>query len=121
MIGVVVWSSADREKAVIWCEDQGALAYLQGRENLAMPGMGWPEAGDLMELETEFLASLRHARHVALLSEAECPGLPDALRRAPEPDEMRLRLVSSREDAPKAKPASAHAPLRRVTVTSVAS
>ncbi|MDO5704497.1 MAG: hypothetical protein Q4G49_05395 [Paracoccus sp. (in: a-proteobacteria)] len=95
MIGVVVWSSSDREKAVIWCEDQGALAYLQGRENLAMPGMGWPEAGDLMELETEFHASLRHARRVALLSEAQCPSLPDALRRCADQAEPHLRLVSS--------------------------
>ncbi|MDO5632705.1 MAG: hypothetical protein Q4G22_12840 [Paracoccus sp. (in: a-proteobacteria)] len=121
MIGVVVWSSADREKAVIWCEDQGALAYLQGRENLAMPGMGWPEAGDLMELETEFLASLRHARRVALLSEAQCPDLPDTLRRTTEA-EPHLRLVSSREDGRISKPTqTTHAPLRRVTVTSVAS
>lgn len=106
MIGVVVWSSSDREKAVIWCEDHGALAYLQGRENLAMPGMGWPEAGDLMELETEFHASLRHARCVALLSEAQCPALPDALRRSTEPAEPHLRLVSSQAGVRAAAPAN---------------
>ena len=50
MIGVILWSSPPKEKAVIWCEDHGALAYLQGQENLAFPGE-WPEAGDLVELE----------------------------------------------------------------------
>lgn len=91
MIGVVVWSSEDRQKAVIWCEDHGALAYLQGREHL-VSGKGWPDAGDLLELESETIGALRHARKVAILSERRCPQLPDMLRAqvAPEP---RLRLV----------------------------
>lgn len=101
MIGVIVWSNADREKAVIWCEDQGALAYLQGRENLAVAAMPWPEAGDLMELETEDIASLRHARRVSLLAEGGCPALPDMLRQNAAPAEPRLRLVSSQEALPR--------------------
>ena len=49
MIGVVVWSNAEREKAVIWCEDHASLAYLQGRQNLIAAGQ-WPSPGDLLEL-----------------------------------------------------------------------
>jgi len=77
MIGVVLWSSPAKEKAVIWCEDHGALAYLQGRENLAAASE-WPEAGDLVELEFEAVAELRHARLVSLVAgnrRSELPGL----------------------------------------------
>lgn len=48
MLGVVLWSSHRRRKAVIWCEDQQALAYL--RDDAVISG-GWPEAGDIVEVE----------------------------------------------------------------------
>lgn len=94
MIGVVVWSSADKEKAVIWCEDHAALAYLQGRENLANPGF-WPQPGDLVELESEIVGPLRNARRVSLLSEQEYAHLPGILRSSVPPAESHLRVVSS--------------------------
>ncbi|TBN36549.1 hypothetical protein EYE42_15380 [Paracoccus subflavus] len=93
MIGVIVWSSADREKAVIWCEDHAALAYLQGRENLTNPA-NWPQPGDLVELDSEMAGQLRHARRVALISEREYAHLPDLLRTS-TPAEPGLRLVAS--------------------------
>lgn len=98
MIGVVVWSNAAREKAVVWCEDQASLAYLQGRVNFVNPD-AWPEPGDLVELESEMVGNLRHARRVSILSEQGCPQLPQLLRSA-EPDPRRdahLRLVTTRE------------------------
>lgn len=97
MIGVVVWASVLREKAIIWCEDQATLAYLQGRDNLAAGQRAWPLPGDLVELETETLGSLRHARGVSLISEQHCPELPKILAAAEEPDTERgrLRVVSS--------------------------
>ncbi len=94
MIGVVVWSSAEREKAVIWCEDHAALAYLQGRENLMRESF-WPQPGDLVELETEVMGDLRHARRVAMLSEQEFADLPVLLRANVPPTESHLRIVSS--------------------------
>lgn len=93
MIGVVVWSSADREKAVIWCEDHAALAYLQGRENLTNAAH-WPQPGDLVELESEIVGALRNARRVTLLSEQEYAHLPDMLRAAATPAEPHLRVVA---------------------------
>ena len=78
MIGVTLWSSAGKEKAVIWCEDHAALAYLQGRDNLA-PGNGWPEAGDLVELDCETIEALRHARNVSLVSGIKRSELPELL------------------------------------------
>ena len=98
MIGVVVWSSAEREKAVIWCEDHAALAYLQGRENLAHDAC-WPQPGDLVELESEIIGALRNARRVTMLSEQEFAHLPAMLRAstppATPPAEPHLRVVSS--------------------------
>lgn len=93
MIGVVVWANADRQKAVIWCEDQGALAYLQGLDSL-IEAMKWPVAGDLLELETRLVGELRHAYQVRLITESWCPDLPEKLRETP-PAPKGLRLVSS--------------------------
>ncbi|WP_234853773.1 fumarylacetoacetate hydrolase family protein [Paracoccus everestensis] len=98
MIGVVVWSSAEREKAVIWCEDHAALAYLQGRDNLAHPAC-WPQPGDLVELESEVIGALRNARRVTMLSEQEFAHLPAMLRATTPPAEPHLRIVSSAPEA----------------------
>ncbi|UXU75141.1 MULTISPECIES: hypothetical protein [unclassified Paracoccus (in: a-proteobacteria)] len=79
MIGVILWSSPARQKAVIWCEDHGALAYLKGTEDL-MTAAAWPEAGDLVELEVEMLDGLRHARAVHVVDGNRRPELPGLLR-----------------------------------------
>ncbi|WP_312525916.1 hypothetical protein [Paracoccus sp. (in: a-proteobacteria)] len=79
MIGVIVWSSAAKQKAVVWCEDQGALAYLQGRDNV-IGKAGWPEAGDMIALETEVRGELRHAFNVRVIEERKCSDLPSLLR-----------------------------------------
>ena len=93
MIGVVVWSSAERQKAVIWCDDHGALAYLQGPEHL-IASSSWPVAGDLLSLDFETVGDLRHARAVSVISRQHCPGLPEVLR-ASASEERPLRLVAS--------------------------
>ncbi|MDT1062906.1 hypothetical protein RM190_13590 [Paracoccus sp. CPCC 101403] len=81
MIGVVLWSSAPREKAIIWCEDHAALAYLQGRANLTSKG-DWPESGDLVELDYETEGELRHARRVEVVSGYRRSDLSHLLREA---------------------------------------
>ena len=78
MIGVVIWSSEATRKAVIWCEDQGPLAYLRGCDSL-LDDVDWPVPGDLLQLECEIIGSLRHARAVSLIAPRVCPQLPDAL------------------------------------------
>lgn len=100
MIGVVVWSSAAKLKAVIWCEDQGALAYLHGRDNV-VGGPAWPEAGDMVELESEVRSDLRHAFNVRIVTERKFVELPGILRDAgAEPAARRpaLKVVSSQEN-----------------------
>jgi len=98
MIGVVVWSNLSREKAIIWCEDQATLAYLQGYENLVDTGK-WPEPGDLVELETKTVGNLRHALQVSMLSEQACPDLPKALSQQDAPaGPPHLRVVKGGVD-----------------------
>ena len=101
MIGVIVWSSEAREKAIIWCEDNAALAYLQGRDDLTSSGF-WPGPGDLVELESELVNNLRFARHVSILSERSCMQLPAMLKSsvvAASPD-PHLRLVAVGKTSP---------------------
>ncbi|AUH34464.1 hypothetical protein [Paracoccus tegillarcae] len=93
MIGVVVWSNGERQKAVIWCEDQGALAYLQGWESLT-PGTGWPATGDLLELDSEMVGDLRFARSVSMLNRHHYVELPDMLMDAVS-EERPMRLAAS--------------------------
>lgn len=101
MIGVVVWANELREKAIIWCEDQSTLAYLQGRGNLSEAGGKWPLPGDLVELETRTIGNLRHALSVSMLSEQSCPHIPQVLANAsPARTETHLRVVSSRDAGP---------------------
>lgn len=95
MIGVVIWSSSSTEKAVIWCEDQGPLAYLQGTDDLAAE-IEWPVPGDLLHLDCENVGNLRHARSVRIVSQQACPQLPMALRNNNDAAASHLHLVSSR-------------------------
>ncbi|MDO5621818.1 MAG: hypothetical protein Q4G24_10140 [Paracoccus sp. (in: a-proteobacteria)] len=98
MIGVVVWSCDRRHKAVIWCEDQGALAYLRGQDGL-LDHACWPQPGDMLELDTHFQDGLRIAHQVRMYRESSCPDLPQFLRRhAPQEGGGHLRVVSSRTE-----------------------
>lgn len=92
MIGVVVWSNAAAEKAVIWCEDHAALAYMQGRQDYPVMA-SWPEAGDLLELDSEMIGNIRHARNVCMITESHCPEISGLLLGA-HTGEPALRLVS---------------------------
>ncbi|HHB81709.1 MAG TPA: hypothetical protein ENK83_08225 [Aliiroseovarius sp.] len=48
MLGILVWFDDRLRSGVVWCEDQGALAYL-GAEVVAQAGMCVGE-GDLLEV-----------------------------------------------------------------------
>ncbi len=111
MIGVVVWSSGSREKAIIWCEDQATLAYLQGQANFMGPGE-WPQPGDLVELETRTVGNLRHALSVSMLSEQSCPQIPRILAEAEAPARPALRVVAQQDLMPQG-PTASKAPARR--------
>ena len=110
MIGVILWSSLAKEKALIWCEDHAALAYLQGRDNL-LSGHDWPEAGDLVELDSETIDGLRYARGVSLVSAPKCSELPELLKGMAAPKGSRqpvLRVISNKSLTSDASPLPPH-------------
>ena len=97
MIGVVIWSSEASQKAVIWCEDQGPLAYLRGCDGL-LEQIDWPVPGDLLRLECETVGNLRHAHSVSIIAPKACPQLPDALMGQTNRPASHLHVIS-RSDA----------------------
>jgi hypothetical protein len=79
MLGVILWSDASDRKAVIWCEDQGDLAFLNASDDVLTAGAFF-DAGDLVQFDMEVNASMRRARNPKLVVEKVGAGLPDALR-----------------------------------------
>ena len=99
MIGVVIWSSECSQKAVIWCEDQGPLAYLRGGDCLAGDAE-WPVPGDLLRLECETVGNLRHARSVSVIASNVCPNIPNALLGQTSRPAPHLHVVSRNKVPP---------------------
>ncbi|MGO4854586.1 hypothetical protein [Phaeovulum sp. W22_SRMD_FR3] len=81
MRGVIVWSDAEKASAVIWCEDQGQLAYARGRDNL-MGGEIWPSLGDLVEFTVGAIRGIRRAREMRVIAEEWHPSLAIELHAA---------------------------------------
>ena len=75
MLGVVLWSDAGDNKAVIWCEDHGDLAYFNG---------GVDDPASLMDFDAGDLVHLHEIR--AGWGRAPMPGSPiDCAMRPPLP------------------------------------
>lgn len=79
MIGVVLWSDISDRKAVIWCEDQGDLAFLNSNDDFRMTG-GFFDAGDVVQFDMEVRATMRRVHNPRLVAGRAGTALPDALR-----------------------------------------
>lgn len=62
MLGVVIWSAESESKAIIWCEDQGELAFLGQSPHKAASAERFDE-GDLIQFDLTEIDNLRHARN----------------------------------------------------------
>ena len=80
MLGVVLWSDSSDGKAVIWCEDQGDLAFLNSKDQV-LSAEPFFDAGDLVQFDMEVQSSLRRAHNPRLVVENAGASLADALRR----------------------------------------
>ena len=69
MIGVILWSNADQKRAVVWCENNGGLAYLESAADFL--GAGWPDCGEIVRLSEERAAGFHYARRVTRWDDAQ--------------------------------------------------
>lgn len=79
MCGVVLWSSDDDGRAVIWCEDHGNLAFYSGQTADMHEGPSL-DAGDLIEFDLEDRHEHRRASNPKLLVEDHSPRIAVGLR-----------------------------------------
>lgn len=62
MYGVILWSNSDDRKAVIWCEDQGHLAYYEDELPTDGGTGAFFDAGDYVEFDV-FIDDTLHRAH----------------------------------------------------------
>lgn len=74
MCGVVLWSNPADRKAVVWCEDQGNLAYYAAADHPDCRGVSL-DAGDLIEFELTEERQVRRVTNPTLLVQDHAPQL----------------------------------------------
>lgn len=79
MFGVVLWSDAAARKAVIWCEDQGELAFYTPAEG-SIHDAPVLDAGDLIRFDVIVQQNVRTARNLQVMMPSHSPDLPEKLR-----------------------------------------
>lgn len=78
MYGVVLWTDQSQNRAVIWCEDHGDLAFYKG----AVGGDAAMAAGDLIEFDLRDAGDMRLADTPRLVSQRTHPTLSAELKKA---------------------------------------
>ncbi|UWQ52463.1 hypothetical protein K3726_10565 [Leisingera caerulea] len=76
MIGVVLWRDETLTKAVIWCEDQGDLAFYTNEAGAEFQEFN---PGDWVEFDLTISGNVRIAGNLAVLIEQGSPDLADRL------------------------------------------
>ncbi|HEY9039349.1 MAG TPA: hypothetical protein VIN05_10465 [Roseovarius sp.] len=78
MYGVVLWTDQRENRAVIWCEDHGDLAFYRG----ASGGDAAMAAGDLVEFDLRDAGDMRLADMPRLVTRRSHPTLSAELKKA---------------------------------------
>ena len=95
MLGVVLWSDNSDNKAVIWCEDQGDLAYFNGGKDMPLE-MADLDAGDLVRFELQQKKHLRYARNPQRIEQGAYDGLAEQLQDVTKPRQAKSVTAVSR-------------------------
>lgn len=89
MIGFVIWSCAQSERVILWCDDNGPLAYARGARAFVGTGPAFPAVGDCVAFEFsteearhEAAPEIRHANAVRVVERARFPGVDRMLKEA---------------------------------------
>lgn len=77
MYGVVLWTDASSQRAVIWCDDHGDLAFYNGGSVTDPFEM---TEGDLVSVDLHTEGVMRVAQNPRIIAEKAHTGLTDALR-----------------------------------------
>jgi len=93
MFGVVLWSDEQEQKAVIWCEDHGDLAFYRNTDEDNICEL---DAGDWVHFDMTMERSQRFAHNPKLIHEGVYPDLADALSAASV--KPTTHAVSARQD-----------------------
>ncbi|WP_299207106.1 hypothetical protein [uncultured Tateyamaria sp.] len=114
MIGVILWSDPTTEKAVIWCEDHGDLAFLSRDDCDSLPEAFF-DVGDMVEFDAFAERNLRKVRRAHLLQQNHDTTLPDSLHRIRHEKRALVDVTDSAEIIPfrlpsKARPAPERMP-----------
>ena len=83
MFGVILWSDPNKEKAVIWCEDHGQLAFYNDHSEAVLPYAY--DVGDMVQFNVTQTDGLRYATQLALVSVQEYPNLVNTLKTGSSP------------------------------------
>lgn len=83
MYGVILWSDPDVGKAVIWCEDQGDLAYYEATEVDGAEDALFFDPGDYVEFEVDLQNDMRRAVNAQTIHAASHRMVAGAFDNAP--------------------------------------
>ena len=84
MVGVVVWADARDSRAVVWCEDQGHLAFYRGADQSMHEGLAL-DPGDLIQFDLHEGQERREVNNPRLLGAGVAPQLAERLKEYVKP------------------------------------
>lgn len=82
MLGVVLWHDQKSDRALIWCEDQGDLAYFNGNDSSLAPEEATLGTGDLVRFDVKERANGRYVSNPTPVARSAFSSLSDMLRQA---------------------------------------
>ncbi|WP_147104401.1 hypothetical protein [Tateyamaria sp. syn59] len=100
MIGVILWSDPATEKAVIWCEDHGDLAFLSGAACADIPDAFF-DVGDVVEFDVIATRNVRRVSRVTPVQQGIGKPVVDSLiTMPPQPQQPKVDVSDSAEIIP---------------------
>lgn len=92
MFGVVLWSDTQENKAVIWCEDHGDLAFYRQPDQGDQGEDVMLDAGDWVQFDVTMERHMRYAHNPRLVAEGVFSDLAESLGGAAQPKAGTPRL-----------------------------
>ena len=81
MLGVVIWTDVAENKAIIWCEDHGELAFLGEQPQVGTDTLSFDQ-GDLIQFDLTEHRNLRLARNAKKVAQHYCSDLGEVIATA---------------------------------------